>query len=78
MSSIAPSKQKKRKPDVGGPLNSKHPNPYEIAYKELWDPLPDWKKVMFSNIIADGEFSEYGLYAEFVKSVVAKAEESHD
>lgn len=64
----------KKIPD-GDSLNSKHPNPYEVAYKQLWDELPEWKKMTFALERAKKTFSQYGIYAEFVKSVVRLAEE---
>lgn len=67
-------KMKQRRKKVSGTLNSKNPNPYEIAYKELWDKLPKWKKISFSENIASGEYN-WSLYEEFVKQVSERAEE---
>ena len=52
----------------------KDPNPYEIAYKELWDKLPQWKKVSFSEDIAEGKY-DWSLYTEFINQVNERAEE---
>ena len=63
-----------KKKKVTGTLNSKDPNPYEIAYKELWDKLPQWKKVSFSEDIAEGKY-DWSLYTEFINQVNERAEE---
>jgi len=62
------------KKKVTGTLNSKEPNPYELAYKELWDKLPAWKKNAFSEDIANGR-TDYSLYIEFTDSVNTRAEQ---
>jgi hypothetical protein len=58
---------------VKGTLNSKEPNPYELAYKELWDKLPPWKKQAItddiSNKVVDSRYQ-----TEFAKEVIRKAE----
>ena len=64
----------KRKTKVTGSLNSKNPNPFELAYKELWDKLPAWKKDAFAEDIAKGR-TDWGIYEEFCKQVNERAEE---
>lgn len=56
-----------------GSLNSKNPNPFELAYKELWDKLPKWKQIAFAEENAEKRCS--GLHSEFLKQVANKAEE---
>lgn len=63
-----------KKKQVKGTLNSTNPNPYEVAYKELWDKLPQWKKQVFSEDIAEGKY-DWSVYTDFVKEVTEKAEE---
>ena len=58
---------------VTGSLNSKDPNPFELAYKELWDKLPAWKKLAITEDQAAGKDS--GVLVDFIKSVSLKAEE---
>jgi hypothetical protein len=59
---------------VTGSLNSKDPNPFEVAYKELWDKLPDWKKRAFAEDIANGRY-DWGLYEQFCSEVNDRSEE---
>ena len=59
---------------VTGSLNSRNPNPFEVAYKELWDKLPEWKKRAFAEDIAAGR-TDWGLYEQFCKNVSERAEE---
>lgn len=56
-----------------GTLNSKEPNPYELAYKELWDKLPAWKKLAVTEDQAAGKDS--GVLVEFTKAVSHRAEQ---
>lgn len=58
---------------VTGSLNSKNPNPFELAYKELWDKLPAWKKQAIAEDRAAGRDSS--VVVEFTKAVSQKAEE---
>lgn len=58
---------------VTGSLNSKDPNPFELAYKELWDKLPAWKKIAVAEDQAAGKDS--GVLVEFTKAVSQRAEE---
>lgn len=59
-----------------GTLNSKSPNPFELAYKELWDKLPQWKKTAFAEENAEGRCST--LHSHFLKEVSAKAERLYE
>lgn len=70
------SKKKTAGKSRGGSLNSKNPNPYEIAYKKLWDKLPQWQKDGYALQVAEKKFSEYGMYAEFVRQVARLAEKN--
>jgi hypothetical protein len=67
---MAPRKKKL----TGGSLNSKVPNPFELAYKELWDKLPRWKQNAFAEDIANKR-TDWGLYDEFIQQVNARAEQ---
>lgn len=64
---------RKKKPATGGALNSKTPNAYELAYKELWDKLPEWKKNAFIEDIAAKRY-DWSLYVEFIAEVRVLAE----
>lgn len=58
---------------VTGSLNSKSPNPFELAYKELWDKLEPWKKEAFSQENADDRCTS--LHSDFLKQVSHRADE---
>ena len=58
---------------AAGSLNSKNPNPYELAYKELWDKLPPWKKLAVTEDTAAGK--DTGVLDEFIKAVNHRAEQ---
>jgi len=64
----------KRRTKITGTLNSKSPNPFELAYKELWDKLPTWKQNAFAEDVANKRY-DWGLYGEFIKKVNERAEE---
>ena len=59
---------------AAGTLNSRNPNPFELAYKELWDKLPEWQKRAFTEDIVAKRL-DYGLYSEFIGKVNQRAEE---
>jgi hypothetical protein len=63
----------KTKTKPTGSLNSKTPNPFELAYKELWDLLPQWKKVAFAEENSTGRCTS--LHSQFLEEVNLKAEE---
>jgi len=58
---------------VTGTLNSKIPNPFELAYKELWDKLPTWKKKAFAEENSASRMTD--LHHKFIEDVAAKVEE---
>lgn len=58
---------------VTGSLNSKNPNPFELAYKELWDKLPQWKKDAIAEDRSTGRTTSVSEI--FVKAVSQRAEE---
>ena len=60
------------KDKVTGTLNSKIPNPFELAYKELWDLLPNWKKNAFAEENSTGRCS--ALHSAFLEEIANKAE----
>ena len=60
-----------------GTLNSKHPNPYEIAYKTVWDMLPAWKRNALTDDIAAKNYTSR-VYEEFTAEVVRVAEGMYD
>jgi len=64
----------KRPAKITGSLNSKNPNPYELAYKELWDKLPAWKRNAFAEDVANKRY-DWGLYGEFIREVNIRADE---
>lgn len=57
-----------------GTLNSKVPNPFEIAYKELWDKLPAWKRAAITEDIAAGRRDTSSTYHRFISDVSQRAE----
>jgi len=61
------------KPKAKGTLNSKTPNPFELAYKELWDLLPAWKKKAFADENAANRMTD--THHKFIKDVTDRAEE---
>jgi hypothetical protein len=59
-----------------GTLNSKNPNPFELAYKELWDKLAGWRRdAILEDMQAGRENSR--LQLEFAKEVAERAEEMY-
>lgn len=59
-----------------GSLNSKGgADAYAKAYKIVWDKLPPWKRNVVTECIASKN-TEDRIYNEFVKAVIALAEES--
>jgi hypothetical protein len=64
----------KKQSKASGTLNSKNPNPYELAYKELWDKLPAWKRNAFAEDVVNKKY-DWGIYGEFIKAVNERAEE---
>lgn len=59
---------------ANGTLNSKTPNPFELAYKELWDKLPAWRRAAITDDIAHDRLNSR-LHSEFAKEVARRAEE---
>ena len=60
---------------VSGTLNSKNPNPFELAYKEVFDQLPRWKQVAVAEDRAEGKHTS--VTEDFVKEVARVAEEKY-
>ena len=64
-----------RRKQVSGTLNSKNPNPFELAYKEVFDKLPRWKQVAIAEDRAEGK--DTSVSQDFVKEVARVAEEKY-
>ncbi len=62
-----------RRKNVTGSLNSKNPNPFELAYKELWDKLPQSKKDALTEDRVTGKYT-YSSQV-FAEAVSKRAEE---
>jgi hypothetical protein len=58
---------------VEGTLNSKEPNPFELAYKQVWDSLPKWKQNAITEDIANS-ITNSRVHEEFAKRVNEVAE----
>ncbi len=60
---------------ITGSLNSKNPNPFELAYKEVFDKLPRWRQVAIAEDRAEGK--DTSVTQDFVKEVARVAEEKY-
>lgn len=70
------SRTKAQRKPAEGTLNSKKPNPYELAYKIVWDKLPRWKQLAITEDIAAKNW-DTRLYNEFAHDVAKTAEEMY-
>lgn len=66
----------KRRTKVTGSLNSKNPNPFELAYKEVFDKLPRWKQFAIAEDRAEGKTT--GVTIQFVDDVSRVAEKYYE
>jgi len=65
----------KKRTRVTGSLNSKNPNPFELAYKEVFDALPRWKQIAVAEDRAEGKTTS--VTEDFVQTVARVAEEKY-
>lgn len=66
----------KRQVKVTGSLNSNNPNPFELAYKEIFDKLPRWKQLALAEDRAEGKTTS--VTTQFVDDVSRAAEKYYE
>lgn len=66
----------KKRTKVTGSLNSKNPNPFELAYKEVFDKLPRWRQLAVTEDRAEGKTTSVTI--QFVDEVSRVAEKYYE